>query len=101
MARREWIETTGAVGDVESPENYKGRKPYSVVFTYKVDDHFYSGTFTSYDPYRVGDPVAVKYDPEDPNRNDRNAGETLRKWLIAALFLLVALGLLLNVFHHS
>ena len=79
VAKTDWLDTDGTVAD--EPQ-YCGKNTYSVVFTYKVDDHFYSGTFTTANTYRKGDTIPVRYDPQNPERNDWVVKETRMHWII-------------------
>ena len=73
-----WKDADGTVATVSELQG-KNRVRYSVVFTYKVNEGWYGGTFTSYDPLTVGDSLAVRYDPENPDHNDLVEKEKWRK----------------------
>ncbi len=98
MRRRDWVQTDGAVGSVIVSDGKHG-KSYSVVFTYKVDGHYYGGTFTSYsETYREGDWISVKYDPSNPERNDLVLKETIKHWIIGAVVVAVVIGFIVAQF---
>ena len=96
--RRDWKDTDGTVASVEEHPTRKGTQ-YSVVFTYKVDDEWYGGTFTTSESYRKDDTIAVLYDPSKPGRNNLVEQETIRHWIIGAILCVVALFALYAVFH--
>ncbi len=85
MRRRDWVATEGTVGGVERESGPDGHISYSVVFTYKVDGHFYGGTFTTFKERYVGETLPVKYDPSDPDRNSLVAAEMRVRWTIRIL----------------
>jgi hypothetical protein len=82
VAKIDWQDADGTVAD---DPVYAGENTYSVVFTYKVDDHFYSGTFSTTTTYRKGDPIPVRYDPADPERNDWVVRDTRQRWIVGAV----------------
>lgn len=90
MSTKDWIETDGVVASVDS-QSTRGGELYTVVFTYKVNDHFYGGTFHTYDAYRVDDSIAVKYNPADPDQNDLVEREKLHHWIIFGVIAAVVL----------
>jgi hypothetical protein len=80
----------GSVASVEPNPNGAIRKAVRVVFTYKVDGHWYGGTFISnFDPY--GQTLTVRYDPKDPATNDLVKKDNRRRWLTCAAFVLAGL----------
>jgi hypothetical protein len=88
MAKIDWQDADGTVAG--EPE-YRGKNTYSVVFTYKVDGHFYSGTFTTGDSYKDGDSLPVRYDPKNPDYSDLTQKESRQRWLIVGIFVVVGL----------
>jgi hypothetical protein len=98
MRRKDWVETDGTIATVEEHQG-RNSKSYTVVFTYKVDGHFYGGTYTTWtDEPIVGDPIAVKYDPDDPERNDLVLKETIMHWVIGGVIVLVAIVIIVAQF---
>ncbi len=97
MAKVDWKDAEGKVATVDRVPG-DGYSTYTVVFTYKVDGHWCGGTFTSNQEYNVGDSVALRYDPNDPDRNDLGDKEDDRKqWKIwAALAVSFLLYLLIK-----
>ncbi len=96
MAKTDWKDADGVVADEPL---YEGKNTYSVVFTYKVDDHFYSGTFTTGDTYRKGDSIPVRYDPTNPERNDWVVKETRQHWIIGiAIVVVIAIIIVSHMF---
>jgi hypothetical protein len=65
-----------------------------VVFTYIVDGHYYGGSLTTYDPYEVGASITVKYDPDDPEKNDLVSRQNARNWVGAAILVLLAIWII-------
>jgi hypothetical protein len=96
--QKDWKETDGTVADVEVI-SYRNGTEYSVVFTYKVDGGYYSGTFTTYEAYRKDDTIPVLYDPANPERNNLVESEKIQHWAIGAVVCVVALIVLYAVTH--
>ena len=90
MAKTNWQETGATVASVVSHQ-YRSSKWYTVVFTYKVNGHWYGGTFTSFQEHREGDWLAVKYDPDNPDRNYLVERKTKARWLAVAVLVLLAI----------
>ena len=86
-----WIETRGTIASVEQQFllNYGGPS-WIVVFTYKADSNYYSGTLTNYSYYppQVGETLLVRYDPTNPEHNDLVEKNSRAKWIGAGIFLL-------------
>ncbi len=96
MAKTDWKDIDGTVASVEVQQGRYGIS-YTVVFTYEVDGHWCGGTFTSNDAYQVGDSVAVRYDPKDPDRNDLDVKEQHKRWWIGIFIAVMVLLLLLRI----
>ena len=98
MRRRDWVETEGTIASVEEHRN-RNSSWYTVVFTYTVDNHYYGGTYTSWteEPV-VGDAIAVRYDPGNPDRNDLATKETIKHWVIGGLVALIVVGIVVAQF---
>lgn len=90
MFFKNWIETEGTVASVEEISRRNGTE-YSAVFTYKVDGHWCSGTFTTFSNTRTGDRVYLRYDPKDPERNDLSEKDTWTRWVIWGVIGIVAI----------
>jgi hypothetical protein len=90
MRRRDWVEVEGTVASAMAFQTKAG-SGYTVVFTYKVDGHFYGGTFTTMRLYFKGDRISVKYDPSDPDRNNLVGREQMMNWFYAVFFVLLGL----------
>jgi len=95
VAKIDWKDTDGTVATVDRVDG-RGGPTYTVVFTYEVDGHWCGGTFTSGDEYKVGDSVAVRYDPKDPDRNDLSLKEERKQWWMWAV-----IGVLILLFLAS
>jgi hypothetical protein len=93
MRQRYWVETEGTVGGVERnnwwPQNY-----LSVVFTYKVKEHFHSGTTLTKENYRVGRKISVRYDPDAPDRNDLTRRADTLRWIVGGVWAVLWVGAL-------
>jgi hypothetical protein len=89
VAKIDWKAIDGTVATVEVVQE-RNRPSYTVVFTYEVDGHWCAGTFTTYEKYQVGDTLPVRYDPNDPDRNDLSVEEKKKQWIIGGLVVLVA-----------
>jgi Protein of unknown function (DUF3592) len=94
---KDWKDTDGTVASVSEYRTRTGTQ-YSVVFTYKVDNEWYSGTFTTGEEYRKDDTITVLYDPKQPDRNNLVEKETVRRWIIGSIIGAAALLLLHAVF---
>jgi hypothetical protein len=98
MSRKDWIKVDGKVGSIYRESS--GRSSYdSVVFTYEVNGHICGGTFSSgCGAYKVGDSLAVKYDPADPDKNDLAVNAARTKWMT---WIVVAVVIAILVFLKS
>ena len=85
-----WIDTDGTVSSVV-PYEARGVTFYSVVFTYKVDGHYYGGTYTTPELYREGDSLPLSYDPRDPDRNNLVRREGMLRWFYVIFFILLGI----------
>lgn len=94
----DWKDTDGTVASVDEHQTRSG-KSYSVVFTYKVDDEWYGGTFTTGESYSKDDTLTVLYDPSKPERNNLVEQEKIRHWILGAVILVVAMVILFAVIH--
>jgi hypothetical protein len=88
----------GTVAGVEERQTRNGRY-YSVVFTYKVDGEWYSGTYTDYGSVRVGDSIPVRYDPKNPEHNDLVDKEKRLHWYIV-IGVVVVIGIIIFCVTH-
>jgi hypothetical protein len=88
---KDWKETDGTIASVEERLQTRNGPYYSVVFTYKVDDGYYSGTFTTGESYRTDDTITVLYDPTNPERNNLVERERIWHWAIAAIIFVGAI----------
>ncbi len=70
----------------------------NVVFTYKVGDSYFGGTFTPFWGEHVsGTKIRVWYDPEHPERNNLVQRQKLLNWIYLALFVLFGLFFLYSL----
>ena len=101
MSRTDWKETTATVyscGWQETPwrilnfgllgDLFSGR--YLIVFSYSVNGETHSGEFTSSKELEVGSTFPLRYDTNNPEKNDRNSGVdgpwfNLAAWVVAIL----------------
>jgi len=97
VAKTDWKDADGAVTSVERREG-RGGPIFIVSFNYKVGEHWYGGFYTTDAEMKEGDYLPVRYDPDDPDRNDLVEQEKRSKlfgWLgggaVIALFLLARL----------
>ncbi|HEY5331014.1 MAG TPA: DUF3592 domain-containing protein [Acidobacteriaceae bacterium] len=90
MAKIDWKDADGKVASVTRGDG-RDLPSYIVVFTYEVDGHWCGGTFTTFEEYRKGDSVAVRYDPKNPDYNDLTQEESRTNWIVAAMVTAVAL----------
>jgi hypothetical protein len=98
VAKTDWKDIDGTVASVtEIPS--RGGTIYEVIFTYEVDGHWCGGTYSSYEAYRKGDTIAVRYDPRDPDRNDLSEKQEHQRWIFIAIAVVVVVaGILFFVF---
>jgi len=85
-----WIEIDGTVFSA-IPYQARGLTFYSVTFSYKVGDHFYSGTYMTRRGYRQGDSLPLSYDPRDPDRNSLVRREGMMRWFYVVFFVLLGI----------
>lgn len=80
MKRDDWVETTATIyscGWEDTPFNDLGLKRgftsghYIVVFSYTIDGHYYSDEFASSKEWKEGSTIQIKYNPQNPEENDR------------------------------
>jgi hypothetical protein len=93
MAKIDWKDADGTATSVEQVDG-RGGPIYTVAFNYKVDGHWCGGTFTTRDEYRVGDSVAVRYDPKNPDYNDLEQKENRQRWIVGGVVVVVVLVLI-------
>jgi len=91
LRKTDWVETEGRVWSTVAFQT-KGLQGHTVTFSYEVDGHYCSGTFTTFTPYREGDTIKVKYDPANPDRNNLTDREHKLNWFYAVFF--IAMGIL-------
>jgi hypothetical protein len=78
------------------------RDYYSVSFRYEAEGRIYDSDFTAYRPYEEGAPLAILFDPADPQRNSKNDPQGDRKatlLLTSICLATVLLVLLLRAVH--
>jgi hypothetical protein len=94
MKRRDWVETDATVDEVYVDGGGRD-KSVSAVFTYTVDGHYYGGTyFPLLDVPVKGQTITVRYDPDDPNKNDLVARSLRNHWIIGIVTALFFIGLI-------
>jgi hypothetical protein len=98
VKRKDWKDTDGTVADVEELSR-RNITEYSVVFTYKVEGGYYSGTFTTGEAYCKDDTIPVLYDPASPERNTLVEQEKIRHWVVGGVLCVVALFVFYIVLH--
>ena len=78
---------------IPDPDN-TGNVQYIVKAKYTVDGKEYTATLNSYDPaYKVGDDVAIKYDPNNPEKMTSGFGIGIAVMIIGAALLAVVIFL--------
>lgn len=78
---------------IPDPDN-TGDVQYIVKAKYTVDGKEYTATLNSYDPaYKVGDDVAIKYDPNNPEKMTSGFGIGIAVMIIGAALLAVVIFL--------
>ncbi len=85
LKKTNWQKTEGTITNIYV-DGYGRYQTTSVIFTYKVDGHWYSGTDQG--GGNVGDIILVKYDPADPGRNnlsEQNRLLAIVKWVLFAI----------------
>ena len=97
MAKIDWKDADGTAASVERLDGRYG-PTFVVVFTYKVDDEWYGGTFSGSEEYRVGDSLSVRYDPKNPEHNDLVDKEAHKRWLIVGFFVILGIVVLVCLF---
>ncbi len=90
VAKIDWKDADGTVTAVETADGRYG-PIYTVSFNYKVGEHWYGGTFTGSEEYKVDDTVYLRYDPNDPDTNDlvrKEQRQRLLMWVFVVLLVL-------------
>ena len=88
----DWKDTEATVTKVTT-FSARGRASYTVEFTYKVDDRLYQRGVNTFDAYRQGDSMVLRYNPLDPERNDLEERERRKKRIgISIAFIFFAMG---------
>jgi hypothetical protein len=96
--RKDWKEIEGTVFSVDEYQTRSGTE-YSVVFMYKVDGGYYSGSFTTSEAYRKDDTITVLYDPANPDDNNFVESEKIKHWVIGAVLCVGAVFFLYFALH--
>jgi Protein of unknown function (DUF3592) len=68
---------------------------YLITFSYEVDGHWYSGEFLNASPLVEGSKFPLRYDPENPNRNEKSLEVQRSRWFSVAILALLAIGWLI------
>jgi hypothetical protein len=84
VAKTDWKDADGTVTAVDMVDGRYG-PIYTVSFNYKVGEHWCGGFFTGNEEYKVGDSIGVRYDPNDPDRNDLSLKDQRTKWIVLGL----------------
>ena len=77
------------------------RSYYSVSFRYEAKGRSYESDFTAYRPYETGEPLAILFDPTNPQRNSRNDPQGDQKTTILVTSICLAVALLFLLFHAA
>lgn len=86
------IEATGKVADFRTMEDDDGSLVYCPIIDFSTQDSrngSFEGTCASPAPYKLGDPVKVIYDPQDPDK--AQVQSILDEYLIPGILSLVGL----------
>ena len=98
--RTDWQQTDGTVASVE-PYSTRTGTWYKLVFTYKVNDEWYGGSYNTDEAYERGDSFPVDYDPANPERNKQALEMRTKAWVVGIVLAGVALAILLNLLAKS
>jgi hypothetical protein len=99
--REGWKDADGTVASVYEKFQTRNGPYYSVVFTYKVDGGYYSGTFSTFEEYHENDAIYLRFDPANPERNDLVERERIKHWILFAVILVAALSVLFAAMHEG
>lgn len=93
---KDWVDGEGTAASVNVTPT-RGGNNYGVVFTYKVNDSYYGGTYNTSEETRVGDAVYFRYDPNDPERNTLLEQEKWKRMVLVVFGVIFACFLAWNM----
>lgn len=98
MSRKSWPQTEATVFTCGVQDHYEpqtgGSQDYLVTFSYEINGHWYSGEFSSAEPWVEGSKFCVRYDPDDPNRSSKDDPVSNRWFTIISILAGIALVIL-------
>jgi hypothetical protein len=82
MMRKDWMETEATIESIREDPGVEG-STFHVIFTYRVGDGYFGGTFTASNGGRhyEGEKIPVWYDPADPGHNNLAQKEKVMNWI--------------------
>ena len=68
---------------------------YLIIFNYEVDGHWFSGEFLNGSPLVEGSHFPLRYDPDNPERNEKTEESRQVRWItvVACVVLIAGFGL--------
>jgi hypothetical protein len=102
VARTDWIDAQGVVTNVAVIYT-RGRRQYTVTFSYEVDRESYHGVFYTFKAHSEGELLTVPYDASNPSRNQYAFRYRRKMWIVAVVvgfFLALTAGMLFMTFNH-
>lgn len=100
MPRESWPQTTATIHRCDwqkRPWYQPTPGHYRVVFRYEVDDHPVIGEYRAYLPETVGTEFPLRYNPANPEQNDRTLRQKCDRLLTIAGLTILAVGTLLYI----
>jgi len=104
MDKTLWLETTAAIytcGWQDTPWYYLGSGNYIIVFSYKVNGDHYSGEYSDVVPATEGSQFSLRYNPDNPEENEKSAAMNRQRWLIAVASVVLAVALAIYESHRG
>jgi hypothetical protein len=92
MDKTLWPATTATIyscGWQDTPWYFLGSGNYLIVFSYKVDGNHYSGEYYDVEAATGGSQFSLRYNPDNPEENEKSLRMKWVRWLAVAAFALV------------
>ena len=92
MDRTLWLETRATIytcGWQDTPWYYFGSGNYIIVFSYTINGNHYSGEYDDVVPATEGSQFSLRYDPNNPEENEKSIEMKRGRWLTVAALALV------------
>ena len=104
MDKTFWLETTATIytcGWQDTPWYYLGSGNYIIVFSYTVNGDHYSGEYDDAVPATEGSQFSLRYDPDNPEENEKSVEMKQERWFTVFALALVAVAFVLYSWHRG